>query len=173
MAETPRIEVEDGGITVREGDTVLGSFPWGTGEWTLRITDTRVRGQFQEPLFAAAKVTLRPTGENPRVTSLDREGRDQDRDLLGLIRDEKADEVLLTNRTLEGTLKLHYGALHAHSLALTDEDATRLVVGAFQRGFEVRRSVAHIDGLGPSELVTEITTRRASETLETEAVRRW
>jgi hypothetical protein len=33
--------------------------------------------------------------------------------------------------------------------------------------------VAHVDGVGPSELVTEITTRRASETLETKVARRW
>ena len=171
MTEEPRVEAGDVGITIREGASVLGSFPWGEGDWTLRLTDTRVKGQFQPPLQRTGKIVVGVPDESPRITSVDGKGRDQDRDLLGLVPDAAADPVLLTNNRLEGTVKLHFGPLHARSIVVTDGVATQLILEAVRRGYEVRRSIGHVDGVGPSELVTLITTRRASETLETEPSR--
>jgi len=166
MSQAVRIDVGDDGVSIRDGAEVRGSFPWGSGEWSLRITDTRV-GARQPPMALTGKLVVGVPTEHPRVTSLDRKGRDQDRDLLGLAADDLADPVLLTNPRLDGDLKLHYGPLHAHALTISDGDATRLITEAFRRGFEVRRSLAHVDGVGASELITEITTKRAADTPET------
>jgi hypothetical protein len=155
------------GIHVFDGGREVRTFPWGQGDWKVDLKDTRMPRELD-----SRDVTEQMPEGRPRITSLDPKARDQDRDLLGLPVDESSDPVLLINTKDIGTLSLHYGTLDVHSVPISDDLARQLILEAANRGFEVRRKMLTVSGkgggVGRVGLVTSITTRKASETLEVE-----
>lgn len=156
------VTADSTGIQVREGGQVLASLAWSSQGWSLVVKDTRF------PDVAWDDLASQSSG-NPRVTSLDADGRDQDGRILGLPRDSAADPILLSNPVNVGELTVHWGPLHLHSGHLADAEARNLIETSFRLGFEVRRSSLVWHGkspMGSRTLETTITPRRASETPE-------